>query len=111
MKKPKKIGLWIYTEEVRIFVMTRRKRKLTELYPQRAILEEQRKESSLIQANDWIDHNYYENMVEKSEEQIKEMDKKYGVNLPDKDSRPTKKMPSYGVPTIPEFPRRIQVDE
>lgn len=89
----------MYHEEINIYVQVKRKRKLTELYPQRAILEESRKESSLIQANDWIDHNYYENLVDTMEEREKNIYKKYGPKPPE--PKQTKRVtPRYKVPEI-----------
>lgn len=93
----KNIGIWIYTKEERIYVMRHKKMKLTEMYPQRAILEELRKESKLIQANDWIDHNYYEDKVEEMPLQIKKMNEKYGVVMP-KQAKEQKITPRYKVP-------------
>lgn len=91
--KPKKITVKMSTEEYSIFVLIRRKHKLTDLYPQRAILEESRKNSSLIQANDWIDHDYYEKMVEESSKTNKRIDEKYGARIPDSPSVPAPNSP------------------
>lgn len=81
MRKPKQIPVWMYHEQVDIFVARNRKRKLTELYPQRAILEESRKASTLVQANDWIDHAYYERLVEQSGEKNNRIFERYGMKV------------------------------
>lgn len=99
-KKTVKIPIWMYTEEISLYISIRRKRKLTDLYPQRAILEERRKESSLIQANDWIDHDYYEKKVEESEANMKALDRKYGTRIPDRSKEKPKSLGSYKVRNV-----------
>lgn len=76
--KVKKIPFWTIEETYKVWVRVIRKYKLTELYPQRALLEEARKASSLIHANDWIDHDYYEKLVEQSYEKNARIIAKYG---------------------------------
>lgn len=103
VKTVKKIDVLIISEEVKVYIAMRRKRKLTELYPQRAILEESRKSSTLIQANDWIDHSYYEKMVDDSEARNKRMLEKYGPKMPKgKPSTPTE-IKAHKIHSIPEY--------
>lgn len=70
-----------YIEEEHIIHVKkpRRKLKLNDLYPQRAILEESR--SLRKNANDFIDHDYYEKELEKTPERYARMLKKYGVGI------------------------------
>lgn len=93
MKKTKKISVWMLHEITNIYVRVKRKRKLTDLYPQRALLEESRKQSSLVHANDWIDHDYYENLVEKSEDINQRIIDKYAPRINKKQGSPTKNHP------------------
>lgn len=95
--KSKKIIVDIVTEPVKIFVLTRKKHKLTELYPQRAILEENRKNSSLIQANDWIDHDYYEKEVEEAKIRDKRIMSKYGIKIPKSSLPPLRPIKTYKI--------------
>ena len=93
----------IFSEEIKIFVLKRKKRKLVELYPQRAILEESRKNSPLIQANDWIDHDYYERAVVESEKKNKLIMEKYGTKLPTNPLTITRTLVSRKVRDITEY--------
>ena len=70
----------------RVRVRTRKKKKLSDLYPQRAILEELRRDGTLVHANDWIDHNYYEDLVETIPEINQRLINKYGK--PYKENKP-----------------------
>lgn len=80
-------------EQTNIYVRIKRKRKLTDLYPQRALLEESRKSSSLVHANDWIDHDYYEALVEKSDDINQRIINKYAPKIYKKESGPVKSHP------------------
>lgn len=71
---------------IRVKVRTKKKRKLSDLYPQRAILEELRRDGTLVHANDWIDHNYYEDLVETIPEINERLISKYGK--PYKENKP-----------------------
>lgn len=68
----RKIPVWYVDEAVSITVRKpKRKARLSEMYPQRAILEEAR--SLRKNANDFIDHDYYEELVEKRKAKDKEI--------------------------------------
>ena len=75
-----KIPFWSVEEVIVIKVgVPRRKLRLAEIYPQRAILEEAR--SLRKNANDFIDHDYYEKELEKTPERYARMLEKYGVGI------------------------------
>ena len=75
-----KISIQYVEEEHTVYVKKpRRKIKLNDLYPQRAILEESR--SLRKNANDFIDNDYYERELEKTPERYARMLEKYGVSL------------------------------
>lgn len=105
-----KIHIPIQTDFVitNIKVRRKRKRKLSELYPQRAIIEEARRDSSLVHANDWIDHNYYENLVDKMDEINDRLIRKYGPKVVEKQSKESK---SHKVPEMPTLLRKIEIKD
>lgn len=82
----KKIPFWTIEESHTIWVRVKRRKKLTDLYPQRSILEESRKDSTLGKANDWIDHDYYERLVEEADRKNAEMVKKHSPKVIDSSS-------------------------
>lgn len=106
MAKNQKINVQYNDVVQKVYVIVRKKHKLTDLYPQRALLEEARKNSSLIQANDWIDHDYYERLVEQSEQSGKRIDKKYGPKLPSQ--RQVEIKPMTKTYKVPEFDPQVK---
>ena len=75
-----RISVKYVEEEHKVYVKKpKRKLKLNDLYPQRAILEEAR--SLRKNANDFIDHDYYERELEKTPERYARMLEKYGVGI------------------------------
>lgn len=77
----KKIPFWTIEEKTKISVTKRKKLKLTDRYPQRAIIEEERKARRLT--NDFVDYGYYEKTLNEFENVTsKSIVEKYGVKLP-----------------------------
>lgn len=64
-------------EERLLRIRVRRKKKLTNLYPQRALIDEARRSSALGKVNDWIDHEYYESLVNEAETKRYKLIKKH----------------------------------
>ena len=58
-------------------IRVRRKRKLVDLYPQRALIDEARRNSALGKVNDWIDHEYYQSLVNEAEAKKYKLIKKH----------------------------------
>lgn len=102
-KKVKKIPIWTLINDTEvIWVRVKQKKRLTELYPQRAILEEERKLSQLGKANNWIDESYYEKLVNNFSDKQKKLVKRYGPKKLPKPDKVVDKTLSLGgkVPEI-----------
>lgn len=105
--KTKNIHVSVISDITKVRVRIKRKKRLSELYPQRAIIEEARRDSTLVHANDWIDHNYYEEQVEKMPEINDRLIKKYGPVVREK--REKQETPVYRVPEMPTVVRRLDI--